>query len=130
MLPRPLALVVDDDRLVRAILADVLSARGFQVIEARTGREALRVISDDLGRLGLILLDLNMPEMDGFDVLTQVGDATRKAGVPVIVLTGAAGDLARAALELGADEVLLKGATPEDIGAHVDLVLAERSRVR
>ncbi len=123
-----IAIVVDDDRTVRAILLDALAARGYQVVEAATGREAIDAVSGALSRLELVVLDLTLPDMDGFEVLTQIREPTKDAGVGIIVVTGSDGEMARLAVEFGADDVLLKGSSLEEIAAHVDLVVAERAR--
>jgi CheY-like chemotaxis protein len=78
-------LVVDDDAEQRALLRRTLDGKGFKVVEASDGREALAAARER--RPGLILLDLMMPVMDGFDALQHLREDPRTATVPVVVLT-------------------------------------------
>lgn len=84
-------LVVDDDSAVRTVIADTLRRAGFEVECASDGAEALHVL---FGRAGVeaILLDLVMPNVDGWGVLRAVRESTRLAHVPVVVLTSFAHD--------------------------------------
>ena len=119
-----LALVADDDRLIRAQLGDLLRARGHQVLEASTGEEAAAAALASLDELQVVLLDLTMPDKDGFDVLTEIREPTRARGIPIVVLTGGTAEQAQCAVALGADEAFIKGASPEELGALLDVVLA------
>jgi signal transduction histidine kinase/DNA-binding response OmpR family regulator len=78
-------LVVEDDAEQLALLRRTLDGKGFKVVEARDGREALAAARER--RPGLILLDLMMPVMDGFDTLQHLREDPRTATVPVVVLT-------------------------------------------
>ncbi|HET7293072.1 MAG TPA: response regulator [Vicinamibacteria bacterium] len=80
-----LALVVEDDPSSREVLRRTLEQDGWKVIEARNGREGLRALEQSLP--DLILLDLMMPEMDGFTFVESLGASPAWAGVPVVVLT-------------------------------------------
>jgi two-component system response regulator (stage 0 sporulation protein F) len=81
--PRKRVLVADDDEMVRAALADVLESEGYQVDQARNGREAVaRVVEDGPD---LVLLDLNMPHLDGWAAFMQMDRLSPL--VPVIVIT-------------------------------------------
>jgi len=106
-------LVVDDDESMRAVLKSMLIGEGWQVSQAENGREALKRIAETAP--DLIILDLLMPEMDGFASL----EAWRKDGanptVPVVVLTGA--DLSqdeRRQLNGGVEKILEKGSRTKD----------------
>lgn len=81
-------LVVDDDPGVREALTDVLTDEGYQVLCACDGREALELLATDQA-LCLILLDLTMPRVSGWEVLEELATDPVKARIPVIVLTGA-----------------------------------------
>ena len=100
-------LIVDDSELTRAMICDVLHGHGHRTIEAGNGREALeRLVHDSVD---LILLDLDMPTMSGFEFLqTRQGDP-ELGEVPVVVFSsrGASEDLRRC-LELEADAFLVK----------------------
>jgi CheY-like chemotaxis protein len=91
-------LVVDDDPNCRAVLSEVLKAEGCTVREATNGREAL-----DMARAhvpDLILTDLMMPSMDGWDFCAELGRTKRLARVPVAVVSGVARTLPRGVLAL------------------------------
>jgi signal transduction histidine kinase/DNA-binding response OmpR family regulator len=78
-------LVVDDEADIRCWLSLELAGQGFTITEAADGEEALTVVSTDPP--GLILLDLNMPKMDGWTVIRKLKENPRTAAIPIIVLT-------------------------------------------
>jgi CheY-like chemotaxis protein len=80
-----LVLVVDDDDDVRSVLVDVLSTEGYEVIAARNGREALRVAAS--ARPALIILDLMMPVMSGWEFLVHQRADPRLAEIPVLAMS-------------------------------------------
>jgi CheY-like chemotaxis protein len=107
-------LVVDDDRAIREILADVLGLEGYPVVTAVNGAEALAQVEHALPRL--ILLDMRMPVMDGW----AFARALRERGLelPIVVMTAAQN--ARAwAREVGADHFLAKPFELDDLIALV-----------
>jgi two-component system response regulator ResD len=79
-------LVVDDDEAMRAALVDVLHNGGYQVSEARDGQEAMGTLEHDAAP-SLVLLDLMMPRMNGWQVLEAMERTAGLAEIPVIVLT-------------------------------------------
>jgi diguanylate cyclase (GGDEF)-like protein len=114
-------LIVDDDTDVRAFLRAVLESDGHNVIEARTGVEALEHLRHR--RLGLVLLDVRMPGMDGFAVVQEL---KREPGpfLPVILLTGLDDPASRArGIAVGADEVLGKPVHPFELRLRVRAML-------
>jgi CheY-like chemotaxis protein len=81
----PRILVVDDDPCARKLLTTILAAEGVEVHEAQTGGQALdfiRAIRPDA-----VLLDLSLPDVDGFNVIEQVRGACELAGLPIVVVT-------------------------------------------
>jgi threonine synthase len=78
-------LVVDDDGETRQLMRRTLEGKGFTVAEASDGRQALAMARER--RPSLVLLDLLMPVMDGFDTLTHLREDPRTADLPVVVLT-------------------------------------------
>lgn len=115
-------LVVDDDPFVREFVAGVLGDAGLSSIEASDGREAIAALSPDLG---LILLDLQMPEASGLDVLSVI--RARASAVPVIVISGT-GEVedAVSALKHGAIDYISKPFGAEELIARVREVLRRR----
>jgi CheY-like chemotaxis protein len=81
-------LLVDDDGLFRAILCEVLTKEGCSVRQAANGREALEMVDDHIP--DVILTDLTMPVMDGWDLCAELARDARLAGVPVVVVSGLA----------------------------------------
>jgi two-component system cell cycle response regulator DivK len=88
MIRRATVLVVDDDPDTVSTMREILEEEGHTVLEARNGREALQVALQ--ARPDLVLLDLNMPEMDGRAFLAALEKSPTLAGVRVVVLSGAA----------------------------------------
>jgi two-component system, chemotaxis family, chemotaxis protein CheY len=80
-------LIVDDDADIRMMLAVVLEIRGYLSTEAGDGRDALALLTGGL-RPSLILLDLMMPVMSGWDFLASVAKDEQLAGIPIVALTG------------------------------------------
>ena len=110
-----LTLIVDDDPTQRRLLQAQAEKCGFQTLLASSGQEALDVIEGPKGAsVNLMLLDMVMPGMDGLAVLQRVRPTM--PGLPVIVLTAQGGvDTAVAAMRAGADDFLVKPASPERI---------------
>ncbi len=102
------ALVVDDSRAMRRILARYLQDLGFEVHEAASGLDAL-VMAPKLEGLRLILLDWNMPEMDGRVLLQRLRDDPEFADIPVMMVTTESEmEQVEVALQAGASEYLMK----------------------
>jgi two-component system KDP operon response regulator KdpE len=102
--PRPRVLVVDDEPQIRRFLRLGLDGHGFEVLEADTGAAALRAAAT--GRPELIVLDLGLPDRDGFEVLAALREWSR---VPVLVLSVRSREDEKVrAFELGADDYVVK----------------------
>jgi len=102
------ALVVDDSRAMRRILARYLQELGFEVVEAGSGVEAL-VLAPKLEGLRLLLLDWNMPEMDGRTLLQRLRDDPEFADLPIMMVTTESEmEQVEVALQAGASEYLMK----------------------
>ncbi len=98
-------LVVDDDPNVQEILREFLSAKGYEVITAGDGAEGLRRVKEE--RPHLILLDIQMPKMDGLEVLRHLRAIDKEVGV--IMITGVnEQEIAKKAMELGAFDYIVK----------------------
>jgi DNA-binding response OmpR family regulator len=122
---RPRVLVVDDSQMARSLARRVLD-RDFAVSEAEGGDVALQAIADKTP--DVVLLDLLMPDMSGFEVLIRL---RRRSTVPVIVVSGEAGESERVvALELGADDYVVKPFLARELPARVRAVLRRSQRSR
>ena len=118
-------LVVDDSTFQRKIVTKMVTGAGYEALTAENGRECL----DCLGREGfdLLLLDLNMPEMDGLQVLEHLTD--REIGVPVIVLTADIQESTRErCMNLGAAAVLNKPPKQAELARKVQELLEPGAR--
>ena len=87
--PARTILLVDDDPVIRASLSDLLAAEGFDVETAEDGQAALERLSE-IGDPSLILLDLGMPRMDGWEFLSRLDRNRNDRRVPVVLLSGLA----------------------------------------
>ena len=102
------ALVVDDSRAMRRIIARYLQDLGFEVHEAASGVEAL-VLAEKLEGLKLVLLDWNMPEMDGRALLQRLREDPKHADLPIMMVTTESEmEQVEVALNAGASEYLMK----------------------
>lgn len=88
--PCPRVLIADDDPGIRRLLAVSLEKEGYQTVSACDGREALDAMRD--GHVDLLLLDLTMPKVTGWEVLTERAGAPELRNIPVIVITAERGD--------------------------------------
>ncbi|HEX8926565.1 MAG TPA: response regulator [Terriglobales bacterium] len=106
------ALVVDDSSTMRAVLRMILRKKGFEVHEAKNGADAIRTLGT-LDQVELILLDWNMPEMNGFELLSAIRrDPARVNTKIMMVTTETALDEMTRALDAGANEYIMKPFTP------------------
>lgn len=121
----PLVLVVDDFQDNREMFAEFLSLSGFRVAEAATGREAI-----DRGFALLpdvILMDLSLPELDGWEATRQLKNDPRTRHIPIVALTGhALADHSREAREAGCDAFLTKPCLPEVLVVEIRKMLDRR----
>jgi len=123
------ALVVDDDAMTRSMIADALADRGFEVLTATDGQDGLRVVSEELLGLDLLITDVYMPGMDGEVFLRTIRQAGGEADLAIVVITGRMeAGLERRLEKEGADAVLDKSLGPELVAQAADAVL-ERKRL-
>jgi DNA-binding response OmpR family regulator len=115
-------LLVDDEDTLRKVMRDLLERDGFDVSEARDGVEALD--QADRGAPDIIVLDLNLPGLSGYDVLQRLRAHPATARTPVVVLT-AKGDEDNEVrvFELGADDFLTKPFRARALSARLEAVL-------
>ncbi len=104
---RTFALVVDDSITVRRVTQRLLERNGMRVLTARDGLDAVSLLQDHVP--DIILLDIEMPRMDGYEVAKHVRNDTRLKDVPIIMITSRVGEKHRArAIELGVNDYLGK----------------------
>lgn len=113
-------LLVEDEPAVRELTADILRDGGYDVVEARDGQEALRVIDENVPfseHAAVVLLDLMLPKVSGLQVLTHLRQ-TSAAATPVVAMSASGAHLSQAAMA-GADATLAK---PFDLGSLLDVI--------
>lgn len=115
----PLVLLVDDEPMVREVLARYLEQDGFRVDPVEDGERAIEAFANE--RPDLVLLDLMLPRVDGLEVFRRL---RQKGGTPVIMLTARGEETDRiVGLELGADDYIAKPFSPREVVARVRAVL-------
>ena len=120
-------LVTDDSVAIRRLLSKTLIAAGYEVVEAADGREALAACHRE--RPDLVLLDIDMPVMDGFSALQAMKADDRLQDVPVLFLTARTGSVDVASgLDLGANDYLRKPCEPAELVARVEAALRVKAQ--
>jgi DNA-binding response OmpR family regulator len=114
-------LVVDDEARMRKLIKDFLTKKGYKVLEAENGEKALEIFLEKKREIKLVLLDVMMPEMDGWHVLRNI---RRESCIPVIMLTAKGEENDELfGFELGADEYISKPFSPKILVARVEAIL-------
>lgn len=112
-------LVADDESRLRHLVRMYLENEGYQVEEARTGREAVDKVSS--GEFQLLILDIMMPDGDGWSVCRQI---RQTLDIPIIMLTARGDEIDRVlGFELGADDYVVKPFSPRELAARVKALL-------
>ena len=113
-------LVVDDEARMRKLVADFLIRDGFEVLEAEDGEKAMDLFYANK-EIALVILDVMMPKMDGWQVLREIRESSQ---VPVIMLTARADERDELkGFELGVDEYVTKPFSPRTLVARVEAIL-------
>ncbi len=105
-------LLVEDEQIILETMGDDLREAGFDVVEARNGLEGIRQFKS--GSIDLVISDLMMDEMDGFEVLKEIKKIS--PNTPVIIITGyPSNKVAKQALMMGASDIIIKPSDMEEI---------------
>lgn len=113
---RASVLVIDDDADIRGLLRELLGRAGYEVVDSSNGREGLRALYGSAP--DLVLLDVSMPEMDGWQTLERIRDVSE---VPVIMLTARTAELEKVrGLKAGADDYVTKPFGRQELLARVE----------
>ncbi len=124
--PRPCVLLVDDYPDAREMYSEYLQYSGFDVIEAGNGIEALQQAVERSP--DIILMDLSLPVMDGWEATRRLKADRRTAGIPVVALTGhALAGISEGARRAGCDAFVTKPCLPEDLVKEIRKVLDQSS---
>ena len=120
-------LCVDDDPVSRKLLRHVLSSWGCEIFEAKSGPEALEVIARE--SVDLVLLDVVMPGMDGYDVCKIIKGSEKTRNIPVVMITGLVSKEDRIkGIEAGAEEFLTKPFDTAEVRARIKMLLKTRNQ--
>lgn len=120
MIRKNVILIVDDDEAVLSTLCKVVKAAGLEAETAQEGQEALQKLSEDT--FDLILMDVNMPGMDGFEVIQNI--RSKKITTPIIIISGRKEDTDTIyGLDIGADDYVTKPFNPVTIGAKIKALI-------
>ena len=123
---RPRVLLVDDYPDAREMYSEYLQFSGFDVVEAANGMEALQRAAD--AAPDIILMDLSLPVMDGWEATRRLKADERTSGIPVVALTGhALAGISEGAKQAGCDAFVTKPCLPEDLVRELRRVLEHRS---
>ncbi len=118
-------IVADDSRLVRGIVEKIVVSMGFEAVPAANGQEALDLL--EAGGIDMVLLDWNMPIMNGMDVIKTMRSDESFRQIPVLMVsTESEDERIRQALEAGAQGYLPKPFTPEQLTGAIRRVLSMR----
>ena len=122
--PKATILVVDDEEHIRVLLQRVLEGAGYGVVTAASGQAALAKLAN--ASISLVLLDIRMPELDGFQTLELI---RKQYNMPVIMVTGM-GEVnsVSSALTLGADDYVKKPLQPRELLARIEAKLRRAKR--
>ena len=121
-------LLIDDDPNLILLVKDYLEFRGYKVITAENGREALEVLQQQTP--DMIICDVMMPEMDGYTLVQQIRNNTSTSWIPVLFLSakGQSQDRVKG-LNMGADVYMVKPFEPEELVAQVESSLKQANRL-
>jgi two-component system, chemotaxis family, chemotaxis protein CheY len=122
-------LIVDDSSSMRAVIKKVIKVSGFNVgnfLEAADGIEALNILESDW--VDLVLSDINMPNMNGLELISKMGEDDMLRSIPVVMVTTEASDeKMKNAKELGAVGYIKKPFLPEDIKITLSGIMGEEA---
>lgn len=114
-------LIVDDEARMRKLIKDFLLQKDYTVLEAENGEKALDMFEEKKNEIGIILLDVMMPKLDGWSVLRQIRQTSK---VPIIMLTARGEEQDELfGFELGVDEYISKPFSPKILVARVEAIL-------
>ncbi len=118
-------LVADDSIFFRSKLNDILLVAGHKVMLVQDGNEAIEAVKTNADRIDLMILDIQMPELDGFGVLEWLKNNGHEGRFPILVMTGEreATDVLGKLKELGASGYMSKDLSPEQITIRINNIL-------
>ena len=121
--PTPLILVVDDDALNRELMISILHALDYRSLVVNSAAKALQIAQDK--RPALIISDINMPNMDGFELIRRLKELPLTATIPIILISGIQGSPQerQQAREVGAAALFIRGNNINDLAELIEQLL-------
>ncbi len=114
-------LVVDDEEKIRTLIRKYAEFEGHQVTEAENGMEAVTLFREDPGRFQVVIMDVMMPELDGFSAVAEI---RRLSSVPVLMLSARGEEYDKIhGFELGVDDYIVKPFSPKELMLRVHAVM-------
>lgn len=118
-------LIAEDERDIRELVTFTLNFAGYEVVAASNGEEAIQLVEREMP--DLVILDVRMPRMTGYEACTLIKNNPKTAHIPVVFLSAKGQEAEiQTGLQAGADEYLLKPFAPDQLIAHVQRMLARR----
>ena len=112
-------MLVDDDATNRNLVSEILDLCGYESIQASSGAEALTILTDQA--VDVILLDIMMPDMDGWEFCRQLKQSINLAHIPIIMLTALVDDESRQkSFDVGADDFISKPFKMDDLVSRIE----------
>jgi two-component system phosphate regulon response regulator PhoB len=121
-MPKEQILIVEDDKHIAKLVKYNAEKSGYDCVVAQDGEEALEVLNKQ--EADLIILDIMLPKMDGFEVCRVIKQSAKLKGIPVIMLTAKGAEVDRVVgLELGADDYVVKPFSPRELMLRIKAIL-------
>jgi CheY-like chemotaxis protein len=122
----PRILCVDDEPAILNFLEAVLLPKGYEVIKAENGEEALEKLKEE--RIDLVISDVRMPKMDGFELCRRIKEDDRYRNIPVVMITGITANKERIkGIDAGAEDFISKPFDPDEILARINMLLKAKT---
>ena len=120
-------IIAEDEDDIREVYLMALSSAGYDVLQAKNGKEVFEWLEKKDGEIDLIVLDIVMPEMDGFEVLEKIEESGKYTFIPIIMSTNLDNsEDKKNALGHGAKEYFVKSNhTPSELATHIAKILSE-----
>ena len=125
-MPKKTIMVVDDDAPILELIGDILKPGGYNIVKAQSGSEALEKLKKN--KPDLILLDLMMPSMDGWDVCEKIKNNKKTENIPIIFVTAKNDPISRSMGSLASVEYITKPFDMNDMKKKVKSILNQKNK--
>lgn len=125
-MPKKTVMVVDDDAPILQLIGDILKPEGYNIVKVQSGSEALEKLKEN--KPDLILLDIMMPGMDGWDVCEKIKKNKKIQDIPIIFVTAKTDPISRSMGSLASVEYITKPFDMDDLKKRVKSVLNQKNK--